>query len=160
MGVLAADQLRSGNDVTGTYPALSLALPVLWIGAVWLAGGYDVRSIGTGSDEFRMVLNAGVGLAAAIALFSYAINLELSHGYVLIALLSTAGFDLVTRFAARKRLHRQRAAGSCLLSVAAPVKEPERGRYDGTRRVGPVQPDQGRPERPDIPDLHVQDYEN
>ena len=79
MGVFAAAQLRFGNDVTGTYVALSLALPVLWIGAVWLAGGYDVRFIGTGSDEFRKVLNAGVGLTAAIALFSYAINLELSR---------------------------------------------------------------------------------
>ena len=79
VGVFVAAQLRFGNDVTGTYVALSLALPVLWIGAVWLAGGYDVRFIGTGSDEFRKVLNAGVGLTAAIALFSYAINLELSR---------------------------------------------------------------------------------
>ena len=79
MGVFAAAQLRFGNEVTGTYIALSLALPVLWIGAVWLAGGYDVRFIGTGSDEYRKVLNAGVGLTAAIALFSYAINLELSR---------------------------------------------------------------------------------
>ena len=81
-----AVQLRFGNDITDTYVALSLALPVLWIAALWLAGGYDVRFIGTGSDEFRKVLNAGVGLTAAIALFSYAINLELSRGYVVIAL--------------------------------------------------------------------------
>ena len=109
LGVFVAAQLRFGNDVTGTYVALSLALPVLWIGAVWLAGGYDVRFIGTGSDEFRKVLNAGVGLTAAIALFSYAINLELSRAYVLIALPSTTLFDLVTRFTIRKRLHQQRA---------------------------------------------------
>ena len=120
LGVFVAAQLRFGNDVTGTYVALSLALPVLWIVAVWLAGGYDVRFIGTGSDEFRKVLNAGVGLTAAIALFSYAVNLELSRGYVLIALPSTTLFDLVTRFthpqaaapAARTRpLHAQR--GGC-----------------------------------------------
>ena len=80
LGVFAAAQLRFGNDVTGTYVALSLALPVVWLAAIWLAGGYDVRFIGTGSDEFRKVLNAGVGLTAAIAVFSYAINLELSRG--------------------------------------------------------------------------------
>ena len=51
------------------------------------------------------MLNAGVGLTAAIAIFSYAINLELSRGYVLIALPSTTLFDLVTRYAMRKRLH-------------------------------------------------------
>jgi exopolysaccharide biosynthesis polyprenyl glycosylphosphotransferase len=145
MGVFAAAQLRFGNQVTGTYVALSLALPLLWLGAVWLAGGYDVRFIGTGSDEFRKVLNAGVGLTAAIALFSYAINLELSRAYVLIALPSTTVLDLVTRFTIRKRLHRQRAAGRCLLSVVAVgheaavadlVKELGRDRYHGLTVVG------------------------
>ena len=145
VGVFVAAQLRFGNDVTSTYVALSLALPVLWIGAVWLAGGYDVRFIGTGSDEFRKVLNAGVGLTAAIALFSYAINLELSRAYVLIALPSTTVFDLVTRLIIRKRLHRQRAAGRCMLSVVAVgheagvanlVKELGRDRYHGLTVVG------------------------
>jgi exopolysaccharide biosynthesis polyprenyl glycosylphosphotransferase len=145
LGVFAAAQLRFGSDVTGTYLALSLALPVLWIGAVWLAGGYDVRFIGTGSDEFRKVLNAGVGLTAAIALFSYAINLELSRAYVLIALPTATALDLVTRFTIRKRLHHQRAAGHCMLSVVAVgheaavadlVKELGRDRYHGMAVVG------------------------
>ena len=94
LGVFVAAQLRFGNDVTGAYVALSLALPVLWLAALWLAGGYDVRFIGTGSDEFRKVLNAGVGLTAALAIFSYAVNLELSRGYVVIALPSVTLFDL------------------------------------------------------------------
>jgi exopolysaccharide biosynthesis polyprenyl glycosylphosphotransferase len=145
LGVFVAAQLRFGNGVTGTYIALSLALPVLWIGAVWLAGGYDVRFIGTGSDEFRKVLNAGVGLTAAIALFSYAINLELSRAYVLIALPSTTVFDLVTRLTIRKRLHHQRGLGRYLLSVVAVgheaavanlVKELGRDRYHGLTVVG------------------------
>ena len=37
LGVFVAAQLRFGNDVTGTYVALSLALPVLWL-ARCLAG--------------------------------------------------------------------------------------------------------------------------
>jgi exopolysaccharide biosynthesis polyprenyl glycosylphosphotransferase len=145
IGVFAAAQLRFGNDVTGTYIALSLALPMLWICALWMTGGYDVRFIGTGSDEYRKVLNAGVGLTAAIALFSYAINLELSRGYVLIALPTTTLLDLVTRFTIRKQLHRQRDAGRCLLSVVAVghvvavgdlVKELGRDRYHGLTVVG------------------------
>jgi exopolysaccharide biosynthesis polyprenyl glycosylphosphotransferase len=145
IGAFAAAQLRFGNRVTGTYIALSLALPVLWVGAVWLAGGYDVRFIGTGSDEYRKVLNAGVGLVAAIALFSYAINIELSRAYVLIALPTTTMLDLITRFTIRKQLHRQRAAGRCLLSVVAVgheaavadlVKELGRDRYHGLTVVG------------------------
>jgi hypothetical protein len=36
LGVFAAAQLRIGNDATGTWIALNLALPV-----IWLAGGLD-----------------------------------------------------------------------------------------------------------------------
>ena len=72
VGVFMAAQIRFGSNVTHMYLALSLALPVLWLAALWLAGAYDVRFIGTGSDEYRKVLNAGVSLTAAVAIFSYA----------------------------------------------------------------------------------------
>src|SRR5437016_4639725 len=113
VGVFMAAQVRFGSDVTPMYLALSLALPVLWVAALWLAGAYDVRFIGTGSDEFRRVLNAGVSLTAAVAIFSYAVNLQLSRAYVVIALPSLTLFDMVLRLALRKRLHRRRAAGKC-----------------------------------------------
>jgi exopolysaccharide biosynthesis polyprenyl glycosylphosphotransferase len=145
LGVFAAVQLRFGNDVTVTYVALSLALPVVWLAALWLAGAYDVRFVGTGSDEYRKVLNAGVGLTAAVAVLSYAVNLQVSRTYVVIALPSITMFDLVARFAIRKRLHRQRAAGLCLLNVVAVGHEPAvadliselgRDRYHGLTVVG------------------------
>lgn len=127
------------------YLALSLALPVLWIAALWLAGAYDVRFIGTGSDEYRRVLNAGVSLTAAIAIFSYAINLQVSRAYVVIALPSITLFGLVARFAIRKRLHRRRMQGRCLhnvvavgheLAVADLVTELGRDQYHGLTVVG------------------------
>jgi FlaA1/EpsC-like NDP-sugar epimerase len=144
-GVLAATQIRFGNDVARTYLALSLALPLLWVAALWLAGAYDARFIGTGSDEFRRVLNAGVSLTAAVAIVSYAINLQLSRGYVVIALPSVTVFDLCARYWMRKQLHRQRAAGKCLHSVIAVghepavadlVKELRRDKYHGLMVAG------------------------
>jgi hypothetical protein len=123
VGVFMAAQIRFGGDVTSTYLALSLALPVLWLAALWLAGAYDVRFIGTGSDEFRKVLNAGVGLAAAIAVFSYVINLELSRGYVVIVLATSTVIDLVSRYAIRMRLHKRHDSGHCLLTVAHVTRE-------------------------------------
>ena len=107
LGVFVAAQIRFGNNVTSTYLALSLALPVLWIAALWLAGAYDVRFIGTGSDEYRKVLNAGVSLTATVAIVSYAVNLQLSRGYVVIALPCVTLFDMIARFGMRKRLHQQ-----------------------------------------------------
>ena len=145
VGVFVAAQLRFGNEVTPTYLALSLALPVLWIAALRLAGAYDVRFIGTGSDEFRKVLAAGVSLTAALAIFSYGINFELSRTYVVIALPSVTLFDLVARYALRKRLHNRRATGRCMHSVVAVghelgvadlVTELGRDRYHGLTVVG------------------------
>jgi exopolysaccharide biosynthesis polyprenyl glycosylphosphotransferase len=145
LGVFVAAQIRFAGEVTPHYLALSLTLPVLWLAALWLAGAYDVRFIGTGSDEFRRVLNAGVSLTAAVAIFSYAVNAEVSRGYVVIALPSVTLFDLVARYAARKRLHRRRAAGKCLQSVVAVghelavadlVTELRRDKYHGLTVVG------------------------
>jgi len=145
VGVFIAAQLRFGSNVTPMYLALSLALPVLWVAALWLAGAYDVRFIGTGSDEFRKVLNAGIGLTAAVTIFSYAINLELSRAYVVIALPSLTVFDMLARFALRKRLVRRRLHGKCMhsvvavgheLAVADLVTELGRDRYHGLNVVG------------------------
>jgi exopolysaccharide biosynthesis polyprenyl glycosylphosphotransferase len=145
VGVFMAAQVRFGTNVTPIYLALSLALPVLWIAALWLAGAYDVRFIGTGSDEYRKVLNAGVSLTAAVAIFSYTVNLQLSRAYVVIALPSITVFDLLARFAMRKRLHRRRARGECLhnvvavgheLAVADLVTELGRDWYHGLTVVG------------------------
>ena len=112
---------------------------------MWLAGAYDVRFIGTGSDEFRKVLNAGVSLTATVAIFSYAVNLQLSRGYVVIALPSVTLFDMVARLGMRKRLHHRRASGKCMhsvvavgheLAVADLVTELGRDRYHGLTVVG------------------------
>jgi exopolysaccharide biosynthesis polyprenyl glycosylphosphotransferase len=144
-GMLVATQIRFGNDVTRTYLALNLALPLLWVAALWLAGAYDARFIGTGSDEFRRVLNAGVSLTAAVAIFSYAVNLQLSRAYVVIALPTVTVFDLCARYWMRKRLHRRRMAGECLDSVIAVghesavadlVTELRRDQYHGLTVVG------------------------
>jgi exopolysaccharide biosynthesis polyprenyl glycosylphosphotransferase len=154
VGVFAAVQLRFGEHVTGPYVALSLALPGLWLAAVALAGGYDDRFIGTGSDEYRKILNAGVSLTAAVAIFSYLVNVDLSRAYLLIALPSVTLFDLVARYAMRKRLHRLRDAGRCMLSVVAVghesavadlVKELGRDHYHGMAVVGAcvVHPSEG-----------------
>jgi exopolysaccharide biosynthesis polyprenyl glycosylphosphotransferase len=91
------------------------------------------------------VLNAGIGLTAAVAIFSYAINLELSRAYVVIGLPSLTVFDMLVRFALRKRLVRQRMHGKCMhsvvavgheLAVADLVTELGRDGYHGLNVVG------------------------
>jgi exopolysaccharide biosynthesis polyprenyl glycosylphosphotransferase len=116
---MLADRVRfdQGHYSPLSYMLISLALPFVWLLTLALAGGYDQRFIGVGSDEFRRVLNAGVFLTAAVAVLSYAFKLDLARGYVVLALPSVTLLDLVTRYGLRKRLHRVRARGSCMRKV-------------------------------------------
>src|SRR5580693_2802138 len=138
-GRLGQDTASSASTWARDY-LRRVALADFGCAAVGLAGGYDVRFIGTGSDEFRKILNAGVGLTAAVAIFSYMVNTEVSRGYVLIALPSVTLFDLFARYAMRKRLHVLRTSGRYMQSVIAVGHEPavaglitelQRDRYHG-----------------------------
>ena len=116
---LLAFNLRFANHhhASAVYFALSLSLPVIWLIIVALSGGYDPRFVGLGSDEFRKVINAGVGLIAAVAVVSYATRADIARGYVVVALPCTIVFDLFARYALRKWLHRLRSRGICLRRV-------------------------------------------
>ncbi len=144
-GLFLATQIRFGSNVTGTYLALSLALPVIWIITLLLAGGYDARFIGTSSDEFRKVLNAGIGLTAALVIFSYTGGIGLARGYLFVALPSATVLDLAARYAMRKQLHKLREDGRCLvkvvavgheLTIAALANELRQDRHHGMKVIG------------------------
>jgi exopolysaccharide biosynthesis polyprenyl glycosylphosphotransferase len=126
---LIALQVRFDYD--GGFPveyfAFTVALPFLWLGSVAVTGGYDPRFIGVGSDEFRKVLNAAVGLTAGVAIVSYVAKLDLARGYLVVALPCAAACDLIARYCLRKRLHRRRHEGQFMrrtvaVGHAAPVE--------------------------------------
>jgi exopolysaccharide biosynthesis polyprenyl glycosylphosphotransferase len=109
--------LRFGAHPSAKYLVLSLLLPALWLAALGVVGGYEMRFLGTGSDEFRRVLNAGVSLTAAFAIISYAVNDELSRVYLVISMPVIVLLDLLARYALRKRLHQLRTVGLCMSTV-------------------------------------------
>jgi len=119
--------LRFGSGVTARYLVLTVLLPPLWMLGVRVVGGYEMRFLGTGSDEFRRVLNAGVTLTSALVLISYSVNNELSRAYLAISMSVLVMLDMLARFALRKRLHRVRARGECMSTVVAVGHEPAVG---------------------------------
>jgi exopolysaccharide biosynthesis polyprenyl glycosylphosphotransferase len=116
---LLAFEVRFGGDTSGAagYFWLGLALPALWLAALALAGAYDTRFIGVGTDEFRRVVNTGVGLTAAVAILAYATKTEIARGYVVVALPCLTAFDVLVRYWLRKRLHHLRSLGDCMRKV-------------------------------------------
>jgi len=119
VAAVAAVALRFGAEPSPKYIVISLFLPLLWMIAVRVVGGYEMRFLGTGSDEFRKVINAGVSLTAVLALTSYALNNELSRAYLFFSMPATITLDLLFRFRLRKRLHRSRRSGMCMSTVVA-----------------------------------------
>jgi exopolysaccharide biosynthesis polyprenyl glycosylphosphotransferase len=119
VAAIAAVGARFGAHPNGRYLLLSLTLPLLWMIAVRVFGGYERRFLGVGSDEFRRILNAGLSLTGALALISYAVNNELSRVYLVISMQVIVLLDLMVRFALRKRLHRLRIRGQCMSTVVA-----------------------------------------
>jgi exopolysaccharide biosynthesis polyprenyl glycosylphosphotransferase len=140
-GLIALRGLYDAHGHVATeYVVLTAALPAIWVAALRLAGSYDSRIIGSGADEFRRVINAGLGLTSAIAILSYVSKIHVSRSYLLVAMPCAVGIDLFGRYIGRKRLHRRRALGACLqraVAVGHPddvmelVQELRRERYHG-----------------------------
>ena len=118
-GGLLALRIRFDGGGPSRYVVLSVSLPLIWLCFVALAGGYDSRFIGLGTEEFRKVLNAGVTLIAAVAILAYATKTDIARGYVVIALPCLTLLDLAVRLTLRKRLHRLRRLGGCMRRVVA-----------------------------------------
>ena len=95
----------------------TVLLPGAWLAIVAMLGGYDVRFIGLGSDEFRRILNAGLIITAGVAIISYAAKADLARGYVLVAFPTLTILDLISRYALRRNLHRRRMLGDCMQRV-------------------------------------------
>jgi exopolysaccharide biosynthesis polyprenyl glycosylphosphotransferase len=140
--------VRFGNDVTRYnrgYLVLSGLLPLCFLVALALGRAYERRFLFVGTDEYQRVLRAGLALTATVAIVSYACEIRLARGYVVIALPLATLTGLALRFALRKRLHRARRRGTCLrrvvvvgheLAVVAITRQLRRERYHGLDVVG------------------------
>ena len=119
VAAVTAVAVRFGSGVTARYLLVAALLPALWMIAIRVVGGYEMRFLGTGSDEFRRVLNAGVTLTSALILISYSVNGELSRAYLAVSMSVVITLDMLARFGLRKRLHRVRGHGQCMSTVVA-----------------------------------------
>jgi exopolysaccharide biosynthesis polyprenyl glycosylphosphotransferase len=147
-------RFRGTGGVTGTdipYHLLSGAIFVAWVLMLRLMRCYDHRVLGHGADEYRRVVGASLRLAGAIAISLYILDLPVSRGYLALSFLAgTVGLP-VTRWIARKSLHRARMRGDGwsrnVLVVGDPphvlelVDQLRREPYSGYRVVGACIPD-------------------
>jgi exopolysaccharide biosynthesis polyprenyl glycosylphosphotransferase len=127
-GVSAA--LLPGPNVSYVLVAV-FAVPV-WLGVLAVAGCYDRRILGVGSDEYRRVLNGGVHFLAVVALGHFIGRLVIARGYVGVLIPVALVLTLLARFALRVWLQRQRRRARYvhrLLLVGTPSAVVEVGQH-------------------------------
>jgi exopolysaccharide biosynthesis polyprenyl glycosylphosphotransferase len=109
------------------------------------ARSYEERFLWVGAEEFRRVFFAAMMLLATLGTVSWAFQLDVARGFVIVAVPVAASLTLVHRFTQRQLLHRARDRGQHLQTtllvghrsaVAALDEQLEREAYHGYRVVG------------------------
>lgn len=115
------------------YLLLTLAFPVAWIASLAVNRAYETRHLFVGTDEYTRVFRSGIGLTAGLAIVSFAFDLRLARGYIIIALPLATFLGVVARYILRQRLHRSWARGEQLHRVV--LVGHERAVADMARRL-------------------------
>lgn len=112
--IAAAVEVQSAPEGWGEYVALTIAVALAWVAAVGIAGGYEQRFLGIGSEEYHRVVLGALGLATGIATIAWTAELAVARSYVIVALLFAGIATLTGRYLWRKRVHQLRRRGRFL----------------------------------------------
>ncbi|MDT0306769.1 sugar transferase [Streptomyces sp. DSM 44917] len=140
------------------------ALPLIWVVFQALARAYDPRFLFIGPEEYQRTLLTGAAVTSAVAVVSYGAKLEVSRGYLALALPGAVVLDLTVRYAIRKWMHRGRVRSGRFMqrvmavgheqSIVALARELHRHRYHGMQIVGACLPT-ARPHQPWVEGIDV-----
>ena len=99
------------------------AVAAAWVTVLGLVGAYAERRLGTGSDEYRRVLVAGVGATAALGAGLAAAPAAPLQQLLLIGMPVATALTLAGRNVQRRRLHRARSEGRMAKRVVVVGRE-------------------------------------
>jgi len=131
--VAAAHILRFGNVTSGRlwdgypsigYSAVSVAIVLAWTSVLAIYHTRAHQVIGAGSEEFRRVWTATLGMFGVIAVISTLFKLEIARGYLAIAFPLGLLALSVNRHLARRYVAAQRRRGrftTAVLAVGEPI---------------------------------------
>lgn len=109
---LAAAEAPSGGNLVA-----AIVLVVLWLASLAAERSRDRRIVGIGVEEYGRVWRSTWHVFAAVALAAYFAEVDLSRGFVAIALPLGTGLLLVGRYGARGYLKRLRRRGRALSRI-------------------------------------------
>jgi len=117
------DAQLAAADANISYRLVAVLLVPLWVGMLALSGAYESKHIGTGSDEYRRVLNGAVRFTALMAGVAYFAQLDLARGLLALSLPLALAGTVAGRHAVRRWMAHHRTLGRYtedLLVVGSP----------------------------------------
>ena len=106
---------RFGTETTSiggiSYVGVTLTLVLAWSTVLALSRCYEERFLGHGSEEYQLVGNASLRLAALVTFICFALAVRLSRVYVGVFLVVGFALLMLGRFLARRSLHAGRRRG-------------------------------------------------
>ncbi|HEY8545636.1 MAG TPA: sugar transferase [Acidimicrobiales bacterium] len=106
--------LTTGTRLPGPdipYVLIALASLPAWVGVLAAAGAYDRRILGSGSDEYRRILNGGVHCLAVVAVLHFVFRLVFARGWVGVMIPVAVVLLVLERYGLRRWLYYQRGRG-------------------------------------------------
>lgn len=99
------------------YIGTGIIFGLLWFGALSISGSRNIRYLGQGNDEYRLVIKSTSYFFCLIAIFSYLTKIEFARGYVILAYPIGILALLCARWAVRRWLVSWRNRGRALSRV-------------------------------------------
>ena len=122
------DALFQSTDAGRPYLAISICILIAWTLALEIHRTRDETVLGVGSEEYKRVLDATLGIFGGMAIIVLVLDIEVIRGYFALALPAGALLLLLSRWQWRAWLNRQRQFGHYLSKVIV-VGEPNDVEY-------------------------------
>jgi exopolysaccharide biosynthesis polyprenyl glycosylphosphotransferase len=110
-GDTAVDVLPDQAAVSAGYTMISVVLAVAWSLILGIYGTRDYRVLGTGTAEYKRVVDASVRLFGLVAIVAFLLKIDLARGYILLAFPAGILVLIFTRWLWRQWLAVQRTNG-------------------------------------------------
>ncbi len=105
------------DTITTDYALVTTGIVLLWAALLHLTGAYSSRTVGSGSEEYKLVARAALATAGVVAVAAYLTKSELSRSYFVVAFTLGPVLAVLGRYAGRQLLHSLRRAGWFLHDV-------------------------------------------
>ena len=106
------DWKNSPGELVISYTTISLVILACWLAVLQIYGSRGYRVIGTGTQEYRAIVDASLRLFGLIAIVAFLFQIDFARGYILIAFPLGVLVLLFSRWMWRQWLGVKRLQGS------------------------------------------------